>query len=96
MIEQLYLVILTFILLPSKGGFSITIIAAPVSLNTAIHSVSIPKNIRTNAANFIVMENQVRLGKSLPAITVHKRPKEQLALLALGLSWHREGKTFPT
>ncbi|MDN8943436.1 hypothetical protein Q0P03_14025, partial [Staphylococcus aureus] len=22
--------------------------------------------------------------------------KEQLALLALGLSWHREGKTFPT
>ena len=42
------------------------------------------------------MENQVRLGKSLPAITVHKRPKEQLALLALGLSWHREGKTFPT
>ena len=65
LIEQLYLVILTFILtLKRRRAFSITIIAAPVSLNTAIHSVSIPKNIRTNAANFIVMENQVRLGKS--------------------------------
>ncbi|WP_204374374.1 hypothetical protein, partial [Staphylococcus hominis] len=50
--------------LKRRRAFSITIIAAPVSLNTAIHSVSIPKNIRTNAANFIVMENQVRLGKS--------------------------------
>src|SRR5690625_2330777 len=43
----------------SRREFNITMIAAPVSLNTANQSVSQPGNIRTNAANFIIKENQI-------------------------------------
>src|SRR5690625_7042343 len=43
----------------SLSAFKITIIAAPVSLKTAIHNVSHPGKIKIKAANLIIRSNQI-------------------------------------